>query len=336
MNLIKNFRLNLKTIATLIICVVAVSSCSREIDQLEAISSFQYPVPSLIAADISNDATIVALLSPDELSVWSVKTNKLINNWNLTHFEEHQYYISLSINKKFAAIASKNKVTIFNIWTKEIVSTWEIAGFSPLSKITSLKFNENGEQFYIGMNEGSIVKVDLKLKTKSIFQLHSSNVNFIELSDIGEYALTASVDGSIEYFNTVTGEILSSFKANTRITSLVLDNRSTHFFYSDALNTHQVIDLNNSTVISTLNYIERFRYFRKGVFINHGKTLFNSTPKSQLAVWDLKTGKQIQKGSIRSRSFGSTVLDVALQDDNDIVTISSDGIVEAWNTRPHN
>lgn len=320
----------------MLIFVVALSSCSKEIDQLEAVSSFHYPVPSLVEADISNDGKIVALLNPNEFSVWSGETNELMNRWELNQLKEPQYYLSLSKNNNFAATASKNKVTVFNIWTKEVTGTFEITGFSTLAKITSLKFNESGEQFFVGMNEGSIVKVDLKQNAKSIFQIHSSNVNFIELNDKEEFALTASVDGSIEYFDTVTGEISSSFKADSRITSLLLDNKSKQFFFSDAMNTHQIIDLRSAKVVSTLDYIERFKYFRKGVFLDNGTTLFNSTPKDQLAVWDLETGKQIQQGRIRALSFGSTVLDIALKNSNEIATISSDGIFEVWNTKARN
>lgn len=309
------------------------SSCSEDVNQLNATSSFQYPTTSLIAADIADDASIIALLSVNKLSVWSVATKQLIYQWDLLSFQEPQLYISLAKNKQYVATASKNKVSIFNIWTKTSVSTWEVDGFSSLSKITSLQFNENGEQLYIGLNEGSIVKVDLKRKTKSVFQVHSSNVNFIALSKHGQFALSASVDGSIVYFNTDTGNAIATIKAKTRITSLVLDSPSNQFFYSDALNTHQVVNLDNFTIVSSFNYFERFKYFRKGIFINNGAALFNSTPKNQIAVWDIKTGKQIQKGQISSLTFGSTVLDIAVTMNGNIVTISSDGVIETWNTK---
>ncbi len=313
-----------------LIASILISACSRDIPQLKALKSFQFLATSLLEADISDDASILALLSVDTISVWSIETRELIQRWELETLKGHQYFVSLSKNKQFVASADKNKVTIFDLRTKEIKSTWNINGFSSLSKITSLKLNDDGKKIFIGLNEGTIVQIDLNNNTKSLFKMHSSNVSFLELAENGKYVLSASVDGSVILFNTSTGNKLSSVQANTRITSLVLDYQSSQFFYSDALNKHQVIDLKNSTVISSLNYFERFKYFRKGIFINEGKKLFNSTPKNQLAIWDIKTGKQVQKGNIKSLSFGSTVLDVALKENNDVLTISSDGIIETW------
>lgn len=299
-----------------------------------ATTRYKYPVAMLVSADISNDASRVAFLSDKELSLWNRISQKQLNAWTMNYFPEVQYHVTLSGNNNVIASAGKKYLTVFDITTNKTIAQWHIDGFSEHAQISFIQLSEKGDKIAIGLNEGSVVWVDFKANKRSLFNVHTGAVKFLEISKNANFLLSASLDGSIKRTKISNGNIKLMIKTSARITSLALNEKETQFFYADALDHQQFIDIKSGVEVLTLHFYKRYKYFRKAIFITKGQILVNSTSKNQLNFWDLTKGNLLGKATISSETFGSTTLDLAVDSKGSLFTVSSDGIIESWRLLP--
>ena len=319
----------IKILSSLVTSILLIS-CMNETPIIKATKAHKYPVSQLISANISDDGSVVALLSDKRLSVWNLATLQLQNEWPITYFIESQYYISLSKNKRVVASAGKNQVTIIDLYSGKTIASWKVKGFSEHAQISMIKLVDNAKQLFIGLNEGSIIWINLGSNKRSIVKVHEGAVKFLEYSKNGNFLLSGGLDGKVNILNLVNANIEQIAAARSRITCLTMDDQGSQFFYSDALNNQQLIDIKTGAVLSNFKYFERFKYFRKALFIKDDQMLVNSTSKNYLDFWDLSQGEIMGKATILSETLGSTTLDMAVDNKEQLITISSDGVVEFW------
>ena len=304
--------------------------CGGDIEIIKTGEFYQYPVAMVLDAELSDDAAVVAILAVDDLSYWRTTDYQQLSEWQSNTFSERQYYLSLAANKKVIATAGKTTVNLLNTSTNELIDNWQVKGFSEDAKITSLRLNHSGNKVYIGLNEGSIISVDLVNNTRSLFKLHDGAVTKLLLSEDGKEMLSSGRDGLISRWATDTGRQIFEINSRSRITSMAFDHSSQKIFFSDALKAQQIKDLDSLTTSTTLEYFERFQCFREALFSADGRRLITTTPKYQIAVWNVESGLQIKEANIRAKSFGSTTLDISTDINGNVYTISSDGILEIW------
>lgn len=320
----------------LCICItLSLTACSEPSTKQESLSTDRLTSDRVIAAQLSDDATISALLTRSHhLSVWDNESKRLTKEWNESDFIEELYHISLSGNKRLLGTAGKRRVTIFDIQTGELAVTWKVEGFDPEATITSLHLSHAGNEVLIGLNEGSVLTVDLVNDQMSMFLIHDGPVTRVEYAAQNQQVMSASHDGHVLFWATTTGKVIQEYANQFRITCVSYDEANRKLFVADALDNQFIADSTTTQALSRLDYLERYRYFRQALFIERGKILITSSSKQELASWNVRTGKELAKWNITAFSAGTTVVSMAVDSSGTLWSLSSDGALESWAIEP--
>jgi|TARA_R110002050_G_scaffold81028_2_gene173189 WD40 repeat protein len=330
-NIGSKFLLNTCLIIASIMAIIAISGCDKMVvmktpDHLQRLVN-----ETLIDGVLSSDASIAVTLSRSRtLSIWQVATGKLLQQWSDDDFDETNYLVALSANKHYLATASKHQISIFNLNTGKLDIRWFAQGFNPDASISSLALSQTGSTILVGMNDGSITVIQRSSMTMSLFKQHSAAVNHVELSNFEQQVLSTGIDGDAHIWATYSGELISSFSRPQQITSVSFDEANRRLFIADALDNNVIIDTQTTQPISQLDYLERYRYFRQALFINHGKNLITATSKQSVIYWDADSGKELSHWDITAYNAGTTVFSMVLQTNGKLLTLSSDGALETW------
>jgi len=308
--------------------------CNDELKEIKATSFHKFIEIGVVDADLSDDATLSALLDINQnISIWDNTSYKTIVEFPSLNFKELQYHIALSSNKEVLASAGKKYITIFSVITGKVIASWKVKGFDEDIQITKVLLNDAGDSIYIGLNEGSIVNVDLKYNKRSLHKIHNSSVTKLTMHDNGQSIFSVANDGNVVQWHVYTGEIIWSNEFSNRITSFAHDRFNEKVFVSDALKTQKIINITSSASDISLDYMQRFRFFRQAIFLSNGRKLLTASSKFQLSLWDTQSGREIGYGNVRSYNFGSMILDFAVTKHEDVYSISSDGVLEVWDNK---
>ena len=286
---------------------------------------------TLIDGVLSNDASMAVTLGRSRtLSIWDVASSQLLHQWSDDDFDETNYLLALSGNKQFLATAGKQKISVFNLETGKLDIRWPAQGFNPDASISSLFLSQTGSTILVGMNDGSITVIQRSSMTMSLFKQHSAAVNHLELSNFGQQILSTGLDGDVHIWAAYSGELISSFSRPQQITSVSYDEANRRLFIADALDNNVIIDTQTTQPISHLNYLERYRYFRQALFVNHGKNLITATSKQSVIYWDASSGEELSHWDITAYNAGTTVFSMVIKPNGKLLTLSSDGALETW------
>jgi len=294
----------------------------------------------LIAADLSVDGSFSLLLDINQkLSFWDNNSLKIRRSWSSEDFSQVQYHAVLSGNNNVIATAGKKTVSILSSSTGELLARWEISGFETEAQVSQLLLDYTGEKVFIGLTEGSVIIVNLAENKRSLFKLHDGTVNILRMSKPGDTIFSSAFDGVVKQWQIDSGKVIWQRTQDFRITSLAIDEANKKVFISDALKNQRIYSLNISKENSqtpkfvSFNYMQRFRTFRQAIFIDHDTAVITSSSKYQISKWDSKTANKIAEGEIRGYSFGSTVLDFSINRQGNVLSLSSDGVLELWSTQ---
>jgi len=311
--------------------------CTDKLQEIKASSFYKFSEVGVVDADLSADGQLSALLDINQnVSIWNNTDQQKVIEYPNTHFQELQYHIVLSGDKKIIASAGKKYITLFSVNTGKVIAAWQVKGFSKDIQITKILLNYSGDSVYIGLNEGSIVNVDLKYNKRSLHKIHNSSVTKLVMHKNGQSIFSAANDGTVVQWHAYTGENIFSTELSQRITSFAHDSFNEKVFISDALKAQIIINLSSGESDTSLEYSERFRFFRQAIFLSNGSKLFTASSKFQLSLWDTRSGREIGFGNVRSYNFGSMILDFAVTKHQDVYSISSDGVLEVWDNKDLN
>lgn len=318
----------------LVLLTTFIFGCTDKLKELKAVSFHKFVEVGVVEADLSEDSQLSALLDINQnISIFNNTNKQKMIEYPSSLFKELQYHIVLSGDKSIIASAGKKYITLLSINTEKVIATWEVKGFSEDIQITKILLNYSGDNVYIGLNEGSIVNVDLKYNKRSLHKIHNSSVTRLVMHKNGQSIFSAANDGTVVQWHAYTGEVIASAALIQRITSFAHDSFNERIFISDALKSQKIINLPSGESDTSLEYIERFRFFRQAIFLSNGSKLLTASSKFQLSLWDVQTGKEIGFGNVRSYNFGSMILDFAVTNNKDVYSITSDDVLEVWGNK---
>ncbi|GGP91744.1 WD40 repeat domain-containing protein [Shewanella ulleungensis] len=316
---------------TVITIMMIVSGCNQAEVMKTSDNIQQLVQETLIDGVLSNDASMAITLGRSRtLSIWDVATSQLLHQWSDDDFDETNYLLALSGNKQFLATAGKQKISVFNLETGKLDIRWPAQGFNPDASISSLFLSQTGSTILVGMNDGSITVIQRSSMTMSLFKQHSAAVNHVELSGFEQQVLSTGLDGDVHIWAAYSGELISSFSRPQQITSVSFDDANRRLFIADALDNNVIIDTQTMQSVSHLDYLERYRYFRQALFVNHGKNLITATSKQSVIYWDVSSGKELSHWDITAYNAGTTVFSMVMKPNGKLLTLSSDGALETW------
>ncbi len=288
----------------------------------------------LLSGEFSPKATYVAMLAIDHsISVIHRREQRLVKLWEPGVCKEPLYLLSLSENMKTIVAAGKYYVCVMSVTTGDVLASWKINGSSEDAQITAVKLNTNGNKVFIGLNEGSIIMVDIKENKRSFYPKHSSSVRHILLSNNDQFVTSGGFDGNVVQWRVEDGVTLWNIEQKFRITSLAIDDFHNRLFISDALNNQKIFELDSQQTITSLQYYQRNRYFRAARFIDDGSKIIVSSSKFEFSVWDVSSGKELITAHIAAQNMGSTTIDFEGDRRGNIYTISTDGILERFDQK---
>jgi WD40 repeat protein len=316
----------------LLTCMVV--GCSEPDITIEAKSSHRFTEGTVVAAALSKDTEMVAILTDDnQASVWLTGNTKLLQTWNSSHMGDEVLHIALSGDKKRLCVAGYWSVTMLDVVEGRVITSWDVQGFADSATVSALHIDQTGENVLVGMSDGAVLSVDMNSQKALKLDHHENKITRLLYANDNRYALSGSTDKNFAYWRTDTGEIGYQHIFRSRVTALALDTQSNQLFVSDALYSHWILDSRTGNKLAKLIFFERFRYFRRGYFTQNGNVLVTSSPKSNVTLWNARTGEELIAWQIKRFTANATVLAMAQNTADELVTLSSDGVIQVWDYR---
>jgi len=297
---------------------VSEKSTHKFIDNLVYLAQF---------TDDSQELTVID--EKRNLYVWNLDTKQLIFSLAPSETPEE---LRAFFYKKVAGlliIAGANYIDLWDVKQKSKLGRLKIESDEPLAKISALNLSRHAGLIAIGMTDGTLFVYNRSSNSSIKEQIHDSTINHLFFDDADRYVLSGGLDGKISKRAVSNLEIQYEKKFKTRLSSLAFNNESGLVFASDVLKEQVVFDFNSGERISHLDYSSRFRWFREALFLDDKKHLLTTTPKTDISIWSIKTGKELFTWSSKVLSLGSTTMDVK-SDGEDIVTVTSEGVYQKW------
>jgi len=314
----------MRKIFTLIFCTVLITAC-----QPKAIETHQLITEPSYDASLSEHGNLALVSTANSgLQLWDLKTNQQIFTWIHGEANNSAVDTSISPNQAFAASMSRNSVALWNISDGSSQGWWSLP-----SSGQSVAVANNGA-LLIGLNDGSVMSLHPNNGSLIKFLGHTEKVNNVSLSADGRLALTGSNDQHAILWNAITGQPIHDWQLDNRIISVALNQSGSLSFIGDSTNIAKIIDNKQGESISQLKILRRKMNFSTARFSNHDTLLITGTPAREVIVWSIETGRKLAKWQVqrtkRAQIKGAVVYSVANSDPNQIISISSNGLVETW------
>lgn len=196
----------------------------------------------------------------------------------------------------------------------------------------------NNSALLIGLNDGSVMSLHPD-RTLIKFLGHSEKVNSVSLSSDGQLALTGANDKHAILWNPTTGQPIHDWQFDNRVMKVLLNSSGTRAFIGDSTNNALIMNNHNGQQISKLNIQRRKMNFSAARFSNDDTQLITGTPAREIILWQTKTGVKLAKWQIQrskhAQMKGAVVYSVASKGMNQIISISSNGLIETWPVPVH-
>ena len=152
----------------------------------------------------------------------------------------------------------------------------------------------------------------------------------------GRVALTGSNDFVAYAWDTQTGQVIYRFNHPSRVTMVALDPNGRYAFTADSKKSANIWDLKTGERISQLQYSVRQEVFSSVKFSPDGKHLLTGAPSRKVSIWDIASGNRLTSWRVTpkeaNRPTGAVVYSAAFRDNSHIITESSSGFAELWQT----
>lgn len=312
----------------LLLCTILIISCNFE--PLNVVKLTSSP---LYSATLSQDGTYAILSSADDgLNYWDLIENKPIYRW--FHETQHNQVIhaAISANTQYAITLSHHSVAMWQLDTGKSMGIWSLS-----AKGQQVAIANNGA-FLVGLSDGSVMFMSQTQQKLIKFLGHQEKVNAVAISNDGKLALTGGNDHQVILWNTHTGQIKQQWQLDTRIMAIALSDDKQYSFANDSSNQGIIWRNGNGSKLSELNINVRTQIFSYVQFINQGKQLMTGTSRQNIMLWRTKDGKKIAQWKVQatknSKFKGAVVYSLAHKQPNQLLSISSNGLLETWALPP--
>ncbi|GMM84346.1 WD40 repeat domain-containing protein [Pseudoalteromonas sp. MTN2-4] len=318
-------------IAILMLFLVGCEEPSQyEIEQLDI---HRFSQNLVYKAQFSDD--LEQLLVIDEkrqIHLWQVNSRQKIFTLLPANTPEDLRATFFKKSENLLLLSGENHVDFWDLKHSVHIGTLKVQSDEPLAKISSINLSNYGGLVAVGMTDGTVFLFNRVSNSSTKKKVHDGTVNHIYFNSTDRYVVTTGTDGKVVRSSVNNLEKRYSKQLNTRISSLVIDEQSNRLFVSDVLDNQQIHKLDNGELLSKLSYTARFRWFRSGQFYDGGRLLITTTPKTDISLWNLSSGKEIFTWHSETLSLGSTNLDIKVLGKK-AVTITSEGVYQKWSLR---
>ncbi|ABE56758.1 WD-40 repeat [Shewanella denitrificans OS217] len=324
---------------TALLLLFLLSGCDKAPPSQTSLSQHRLVEGRLVDGALSKDGLLAVTLSLNgDVNVWDLVSKQAFVTWRKADFNDDIYQLMLSGDKQYLLAASQRQLFLLDVTTGERLLNWQAEAFNPDANISSIHLNYSASQILVGMSDGSINTVDRSSNSLSLFKQHSAEVSAVAFLSSSDQVLSTGHDGELLIWATATGKVHRRFALPHRIMSLAIDSANRRLFAADALDNHFIIDPESASFSSmdalgasvNLQYVERYRYFRRALFVKHGNMLITATSKQDMIGWDSQSGAELVHWRLQAYSASTSVTAMAVNGEGQLVTLSSDGAIELW------
>lgn len=314
---------------TLVAVLCLLTACQPELATLSATSSKQLSDYPVVAGKLTQDGGhTFLLLANNHVQLWENDNQEKVREWQQLDGES----LHLAISKDGETFVTANQSTL-SLWQsdKELpIGSLDFSQHLQDANITAIAFWRAPNVLLVGTSAGTVIVADIYNQTYRAMQQHTGEVTkFAHLNDT-QYLLSGGNDGMVLLWDMQTYEMHRRYETPFRITSLAVSERSSTTFISDALEQQVIWHPIQDRVLIELKYWQQYQWFRLAKFIEDDKYLVTSSPKTEMTLWDISQNKAVAMWAGKAQSMGSTILDMKYLPGNQLMTLTSDAVLENW------
>ncbi|MCL1037144.1 hypothetical protein L2750_08255 [Shewanella submarina] len=283
----------------------------------------------LYAASLTRNADGVLLsMATSGLVYWDITSQSPKYQWRHGDDSSNIIATSVSANSQFAVSLSRDSVALWSIADGQSRGWWSLPASGQ-----SVAVADNGA-LLVGLTDGSVLSLAANQDKLIKYLGHTEKVNSVAISANGSLALSGGNDDMVHLWNPSSGQPEQSWQLNSRVVKVALSDDGLLAFASDSTNDARIWDAVDGELKSKLNIKVRQKTFSDARFVKANRALLTGTPAREVILWRTDSGKKLgnwqvavtKKGQINS----AVVYSVAIKGINQVVSVSSNGLLEAW------
>ena len=310
--------------------VILLSGCAKKLPTLTALSTKQLTQELVLQAQLSkSNAHAYVLTEGPQFNRWDIASGEVIQSIGRELLPQNTRSFVISENESQFVTSDGKSLSLWELDSFRIIGSLDFRQQLGDASIYSVVFIDDSV-LAVGNSDGSIIFADL---VNSVFRkryAHSNEVVRLSVGHQKKYLYSAGNDGKV--ITTDLQELLTKneYKTPFRVTSMISNSDDSLIFISDALDQQVIWQPWQNRVVARLDYWQQYRFFRRGMFIADDTLLLTTSPKTGISVWNTTTGKEVANWTAVSQSLGSTVMDIQELSGSQIMTITSDSVIETW------
>jgi len=316
-------------VITLISAISALSllGCSQqEVHTGKSLSALSHSDNIIKASALSKDGQFNLVTDGSSVCLWGSKQAESPLNCLIGNEAQFMELVDISENNQFYAVSNQVSVRLYSLQDSKPLGEWGVEGYI----INEMDISANGGKILLGFRNGKASIVDVKRNEITTFEKHRLDINSVSLSDNGDVAFTGSSDKTAQVWHTTSGETIHEFKHGSRVNHVSISADGKFGFTLDAIKDRTFWDLSTGKSIAELDTNLRFFEFNDSRFSADNSLLLTGSPKQVIKLWRVADGALIAEWQSEMTKGRSSVLSVAYDGKDKIVTSNSDGLFEQW------
>lgn len=320
------------------LCLLAIvsvlSGCIKQLPTLVATSSKQLSQELVLQARFSKNNTQAFVLTQGPvLSRWDIASGKLIQSIGSAELSRNTRSFVISNNEKTFITSDGKSLSLWDLESSAILGSIDFRQQLGDASIRSIALISESI-LVAGNSDGTIIFADVANNLFRQRHTHSNEVVKLLVGHEKKFLYSAGNDGKVIVTDLGNFSTHNEYTTSFRITGLSNNSDNSLIFISDALNQQVVWQPWQNRVITELDYWQQYRFFRLGLFAGNDTLLMTTSPKTEISLWNIASGKEIATWTATSHSLGSSIMDMQELSDGRVITITSDAVIETWDISP--
>ena len=311
-------------------CITLFGCFSDSVYQSLAIKQFSHGQQIIKAADISVDGQFTLLADNSSVCLWHNQSNKLHHPCHTGEQAQLIEIVKVAKNNQFYVTSNRVFVNLYDAANGKQLGQWSDGE----NIINDIAMSYHGDILLLGFRSGKATVINTKSGQVTLFEKHRLDINSVDLSDDGKLAFTGSSDKIAKLWQTNNGKELQVFEHRSRVNHLDISADGKVGFSVDALNGRFFWDLSKGEKVAELDTVKRFIEFNDSVFSADNQWFLTGSPKQKINLWRVSDGAMIGEWQAKQQRQRAAVLGVAFNEQQQIISETSDGIAEVWSLPP--
>ncbi|QYK02128.1 WD40 repeat domain-containing protein [Shewanella psychrotolerans] len=262
------------------------------------------------------------------LQLWELKSNTQRYQWFHGKHNEQAIDTAISNNLKYAASLSRDSVALWNLEDGQSLGWWSLPSTGQSVSLA------NTGALLVGLTDGSVMSLAPKENRLIKFLGHTEKVNSVSISNDGRLALTGANDNQVILWRAQTGQPIYRWQLPSRVLKVSISNDGQLAFGSDSTNQGIIWQTKNGQQLSQLKINRRTMNFSSARFTKDNTSLLTGSPAREVMYWQVSNGKLLANWRVNltehAQNKGAVVYSVAEAQNNQVMSISSNGLLETW------